>query len=267
MSSINRMFLKALGCFLSIFLVAVGVSFFVDFNNFYYHVIYDYYYDYNQPLAILRLFVFFSLLYVYILMFLSAKSNKELIYFVISNLIAIIVTLICNKFIFQNTDYTLSTYFGVFCIISFSSGYLFDRFLDKEYDLSSEIAIDFFKLLGFLFFGTLVFSRTYWCLNYFEDYASNPLKIFNIFEMFNETYLEYFMQVFILIYTALCALTFLLFVIVNLSTVVTYADMFIGSDFYEYYEEESDEVEEFMADSIEKSDESFKQVEKEEDKG
>lgn len=266
MSNINRIFLKAIGCFLSVFLVATEVSLFVDPSNFYYNIIYKYYDDYNEFLNVLQLFVFLIIIYLYILRFLSAASNKAFINFAVSTLISIIVTLIFNKYIYQNTDYTISLYCWSFCAIILIGGYLFDRFLYKDNSFFDEIMEDLFNLSVFLFFATLIFSRVYWCFMYFDDYKDNLLMIFNIFEMFNETYLEYFMQVFILIYAALCAVTFLLFVIANLSTVVTYADMFIGSDFSEYDEDYDEEVEESLEDSVEESDEEVKKIEKKEEK-
>ena len=162
-----------------------------------------------------------DILYIYILRFLSADSNKVLINFVVSAFVSMIVTLILNNCIYENTDYSISTYYWLFCIMILISEYLFDRFLYKEYEISFETEKHILRIAGFLFFGALVFSRVYWFFLYFEDYKVKPLMIFNIFENFNEAYLKYFMEAFIIIYAALCAVTFLLFVIVNLSTIIT----------------------------------------------
>lgn len=221
MSNINRIFLKSIGCFLSIFLVVAVIAYFVKPNEFYYNIIYNYYYDYNQPLAAFELFIFLDILYIYILRFFSADSNKVLINFVVSAFVSMIVTLILNNCIYENTDYSISTYYWLFCIMILISEYLFDRFLYKEYEISFETEKHILRIAGFLFFGALVFSRVYWFFLYFEDYKAKPLMIFNIFENFNEAYLKYFMEAFIIIYAVLCAVTFLLFVIVNLSTIIT----------------------------------------------
>ena len=113
MSNINRIFLKSIGCFLSIFLVVAVIAYFVKPNEFYYNIIYNYYYDYNQPLAAFELFIFLDILYIYILRFLSADSNKVLINFVVSAFVSMIVTLILNNCIYENTDYSISTCYFV----------------------------------------------------------------------------------------------------------------------------------------------------------